>query len=26
MSKPNYPRTLADSEAEAVLRNLRCSP
>ncbi len=26
MSKPNHPRTLADSEAEAVLRNLRCSP
>lgn len=26
MSKPNYPRALADSEAEAVLRNIRVSP
>jgi large subunit ribosomal protein L22 len=26
MSKPKHPRSLADSEAEAVLRNLRVSP
>ncbi|MHB1301931.1 MAG: 50S ribosomal protein L22 [Acidiphilium sp.] len=26
MSKPNHPRTLSDSEAEAVLRNIRVSP
>ena len=26
MSKPKYPRGLADSEAQAVLRNLRVSP
>ncbi|HSU04915.1 MAG TPA: 50S ribosomal protein L22 [Acetobacteraceae bacterium] len=26
MSKPNHPRTLADTEAQAVLRNLRVSP
>ena len=26
MSKPNYPRTLADSEAQAIVSNLRVSP
>ena len=26
MSKPNHPRTLADTEAQAVLRNIRVSP
>ncbi|HEX7390141.1 MAG TPA: 50S ribosomal protein L22 [Acidiphilium sp.] len=26
MSKPNHPRMLADTEAEAVLRNIRVSP
>lgn len=26
MSKPKHPRALADSEAEAILRNLRVSP
>ncbi|MBV9812141.1 MAG: 50S ribosomal protein L22 [Acetobacteraceae bacterium] len=26
MSKPKHPRTLEDSEAQAILRNLRCSP
>jgi large subunit ribosomal protein L22 len=26
MSKPNHPRTLADTEAQAVLRNVRVSP
>jgi len=26
MSKPNHPRTLADTEAQAILRNLRVSP
>jgi large subunit ribosomal protein L22 len=26
MSKPKHPRTLADTEAEAVLRNVRVSP
>jgi large subunit ribosomal protein L22 len=26
MSKPKHPRTLADSEAQAVLRNIRISP
>ena len=26
MSKPKHPRTLADTEAEAVLRNVRISP
>ncbi|MSP87276.1 MAG: 50S ribosomal protein L22 [Alphaproteobacteria bacterium] len=26
MSKPNHPRTLAETEAKAVLRNIRVSP
>lgn len=26
MSKPNHPRTLADSEAQAITRNIRVSP
>jgi large subunit ribosomal protein L22 len=26
MSKPNHPRTLAETEAQAILRNLRVSP
>jgi large subunit ribosomal protein L22 len=26
MSKPNHPRTLADTEAQAILRNVRVSP
>jgi large subunit ribosomal protein L22 len=26
MSKPNHPRVLADTEAQAVLRNVRVSP
>ena len=26
MSKPNFPRTLAESEAQAITRNMRCSP
>jgi large subunit ribosomal protein L22 len=26
MSKPNHPRTLAETEAQAIVRNLRVSP
>ena len=26
MSKPKHPRTLAETEAQAVLRNVRISP
>jgi large subunit ribosomal protein L22 len=26
MSKPNHPRTLAETEAQAILRNIRVSP
>ncbi|MDQ2803081.1 MAG: uL22 family ribosomal protein, partial [Pseudomonadota bacterium] len=26
MSKPSHPRTLADHEAQAIVRNLRISP